>query len=154
MTACFFAGDPIRIVEDMDEDGFYQAVHIRGPDAGRQGLVPSNFLREATEEEVVAVDGAGDDANDEMDDGGTAADTEPDATSPAESEPAQSIEPDEEATSTSPPAEASAPAASNEGAPPAAETDDERRAREEREHAAEIEKALARKKKNKNKKKK
>jgi hypothetical protein len=47
-------GDHIRIVEDMDEDGFYQAVHVYGKQGGKQGLVPSNFLREATAEEAAA----------------------------------------------------------------------------------------------------
>jgi hypothetical protein len=51
------SGDHIRIIEDMDEDGFYQAVHVHGKQGGKQGLVPSNFLREATAEEIDAAEG-------------------------------------------------------------------------------------------------
>jgi len=48
------AGDPVRILEDADPDGFYQAEHLLGPHAGQCGLAPSTFLRAATAEETAA----------------------------------------------------------------------------------------------------
>ena len=141
-------GDHIRIVEDMDEDGFYQAVHVYGKQGGKQGLVPSNFLREATAEEAAAAeDVAGDDL--------TSPEVDQDQGDTAASGPASPPADDSDMASPPPEVTSLPPDAESDAGPRPGETDEERRAREEREHAAEIEKALLRKKKkNKNKQKK
>ena len=36
--------DIIRTIGEIDEDGFYMAEQIQGPNKGKQGLVPSNFI--------------------------------------------------------------------------------------------------------------
>lgn len=51
LPLCPPAGDILRIVEDIGEDGFCVAEMVGGPNAGRQGFAPSNYLCEATEEE-------------------------------------------------------------------------------------------------------
>lgn len=38
--------DVIKVLGDIDEDGFYSAVAITGQHVGRSGLVPSNFIKE------------------------------------------------------------------------------------------------------------
>lgn len=47
-------GDYIEVFGDMDQDGFYNAAHLEGPDAGRMALAPSNFLTALTEQEATS----------------------------------------------------------------------------------------------------
>jgi len=47
----FDADDFLQVFGDVDADGFFEARLLTGPNAGKQGFIPSNFVREASAED-------------------------------------------------------------------------------------------------------
>ena len=47
----FDADDFLQVFGEVDPDGFYEARLLTGPKAGKQGFIPSNFVREASPED-------------------------------------------------------------------------------------------------------
>lgn len=47
----FDADDFLQVFGGVDADGFFEARLLTGPNAGKQGFIPSNFVREASPED-------------------------------------------------------------------------------------------------------